>query len=395
MLEKLQSKGLKKFDELGFPSKKLENWKFSSSKHLKKYNSSYRSDAISLTDKYKDKYTLCFFNGQLLKESLENFIYRKEITISDIKSIDDKSITSTSSNYEKEALFNLGLATIESGKYFEFDKNATFDKPIQIINFFSKDDEDLRIASYNIFKINEGNNVSIIEKDINSGAGSFNLCLNKFICSDNSILNHSMLYDDKTRSNYLGYNYYEAGRNTVLNIDNMNINSSFNKNFIEVDLNKEGSEVKINVLNLVRNDEHLDNNILINHKAEHCISFQNVRNILDNEATSVFNGKVIVSSGAQKTDSNQSNKNLLLSTKATAHSNPQLEIYADDVKCGHGSTTGALDKDSIFYLRARGINEKDATNILVKAFAKEILDEFDNEDIRKLSEENLNNWIDG
>ena len=190
MLEKLQSKGRKKFDELGFPSKKLENWKFSSSKHLKKYNSSYRSDAISLTDKYKDKYTLCFFNGQLLKESLENFIYQKEITISDIKSIDDKSITSTSSNYEKEAFFNLGLATIKGGKYFEFDKNATFDKPIQIINFFSKDDEDLRIASYNIFKINEGNNVSIIEKDINSGAGSFNLCLNKFICSDNSILNH-------------------------------------------------------------------------------------------------------------------------------------------------------------------------------------------------------------
>ena len=99
--------------------------------------------------------------------------------------------------------------------------------------------------------------------------------------------------------------------------------------------------------------------------------------------------------GAQKTDSNQSNKNLLLSNSATAHSNPQLEIYADDVKCGHGSTTGALDKESIFYLRARGINEQDANNILIKAFAKEILEEFFDDDIRNLSEDNLNHWIDG
>jgi Fe-S cluster assembly protein SufD len=175
----------------------------------------------------------------------------------------------------------------------------------------------------------------------------------------------------------------------------MNINSTFNKNFIEIDLNKEGSEVKINILNLARNQQHLDNNILMNHNAEHCISFQNVRNILDDQATCVFNGKVVVADGAQKTDSNQSNKNLLLSRNATAHSNPQLEIYADDVKCGHGSTTGALDKDSIFYLRARGIKESDANNILVKAFAKEILQEFVSDDIRNLSENNLSHWIDG
>ena len=141
--------------------------------------------------------------------------------------------------------------------------------------------------------------------------------------------------------------------------------------------------------------QHFDNHTTINHFVADCKSFENYKGVIKESGVGVFNGKVIVADGAQQTDSNQSNKNLLLSQNATAHSNPQLEIYADDVKCGHGSTTGALDKDSIFYLRARGIKESDANNILVKAFAKEILQDFVNDDIRNLSENNLNHWIDG
>ena len=142
-----------------------------------------------------------------------------------------------------------------------------------------------------------------------------------------------------------------------------------------------------------KSDNHLDNNILINHNAESCTSFQHVRNILDNKSSAVFNGKVIVSEGAQKTDSNQSNKNLLLSETSNAYSNPQLEIYADDVSCGHGSTTGALNEESIFYLRARGINKSEAEKMLIKAFAKEVLDEFSLSSIQDISEIALDNWI--
>ena len=393
MLKKIQKHSRSRFEELGYPSKKLENWKFSSSKHLKKYSSNNSNNKNISIEQYSDKYTLCFINGEISLESLNKFIYKDTITILDINELEDESICSTSSNFEKEAFFHLGLSTIKSGKYFEFKEGAKFDTPIQILNFYSKNTEELIISSFNIFKLNQGNNISIIEKDINEGSGSLNLSLNKFICADNASLNHSMLYDDSTESNYLGYNYYKLERNVLLNIDSMNINSTFNKNFIEIDLNREGSEVKINILNLARNEQHLDNNILVNHNAEHCISFQNVRNIINDQATCVFNGKVVVADGAQKTDSHQSNKNLLLSRNATAHSNPQLEIYANDVKCGHGSTTGALDKDSIFYLRTRGIKETDANNILVKAFAKEILQEFVNDNIRNLSENNLDHWI--
>ena len=169
----------------------------------------------------------------------------------------------------------------------------------------------------------------------------------------------------------------------------------FNKEFIEVDLNNVGSDAKINILNLGKQEQHVDNNILINHNAEHCTSFQHVRNILDNKSTAVFNGKVIVSEGAQQTDSNQSNKNLLLSLESNAFSNPQLEIYADDVSCGHGSTTGALDENSIFYLRARGIDYSSAQKILIKAFAKEVIDDFSLSSLQDISEIALDSWIDG
>ena len=144
-----------------------------------------------------------------------------------------------------------------------------------------------------------------------------------------------------------------------------------------------------------KNDQHIDNNILINHNAEHCTSFQHVRNILDNKSTAVFNGKVIVAEGAQQTDSNQSNKNLLLSLESNAFSNPQLEIYADDVSCGHGSTTGALDENSIFYLRARGIDYSSAQKMLIKAFAKEVIDDFSLSSLQDISEIDLDSWIDG
>ena len=391
MLKKIKQDSRRQFQQLGYPSKKLENWKFSSSSHLKKYESeSIRDNNLSI-EQYNNKYTLCFINGELSQESLNDFFYKDHISISDIETLNDNQVSATSSNFKKEAFFNLGLSTMKTGKYFEFKKGLEFDTPIEIVNLYNKNSKNLRISSFNIFKINEGNNVSIIEKDINQGNDSFNLSLKKFICSDDSTLNHSMIHDDDTGSNYLGYNYYELGRTSFLNIDSINTQSTFNKNFIEVDLNKEGSEAKVNMLNLAKNDQHLDNNILMNHNAEHCTSFQNVRNILDDESTCVFNGKVIVADGAQKTDSNQSNQNLLLSKNATAHSNLQLEIYADDVKCGHGSTTGALDKDSMFYLRARGIDQINANNILIKAFAQEVLEEFVH--IANFSEQQLNDWI--
>lgn len=384
------------FKKLGYPSKKLENWKFSNSNHLKSYNviNQDQSD-IDIKQYLAIENALCFVNGKFVKESLNNFIYKNQISISKTIEVEDNEIVKMSNNFQGESLFNLGIAKFNEGIFIEFKKGEKFDTEIKIINVYDKKTENMFIPVFNIFKLNKKNNISIIEKNVNNGLDSFNLKINKFICSDDSTLNHTIIFNDNTKSNLLGYNYYESGLNSIINVDSFNYESLFNKNFIQVDLNQAGGETTINTLNLTKNNEHVDNNILINHNSEHCISFQNVRNILQNKSTCVFNGKVIVADGAQKTDSNQSNKNLLLSKEATAYSNPQLEIYADDVQCGHGSTTGALDKDSIFYLQTRGIRKEQATQILIKAFAHEVIKQFSNDTIKNEAQAYIDKWMNG
>ena len=384
------------FKKLGYPSKKLENWKFSNSNHLKSYNviNQDQSD-IDIKQYLAIENALCFVNGKFVKESLNNFIYKNQISISKTIEVEDNEIVKMSNNFQGESLFNLGIAKFNEGIFIEFKKGGKFDTEIKIINVYDKKTENMFIPVFNIFKLNKKNNISIVEKNVNNGLDSFNLKINKFICSDDSKLNHTMIFNDNTKSNSLGYNYYESGLNSIINVDSFNYESLFNKNFIQVDLNQAGGETTINTLNLTKNNEHVDNNILINHNSEHCISFQNVRNILQNKSTCVFNGKVIVADGAQKTDSNQSNKNLLLSKEATAYSNPQLEIYADDVQCGHGSTTGALDKDSIFYLQTRGIRKEQATQILIKAFAHEVIKQFSNDNIKNKAQAYIDKWMNG
>ena len=384
------------FKKLGYPSKKLENWKFSNSSHLKNYNIINQDQSeIDIKQYLSMENALCFVNGKFIKESLNNFTYKNQISIGKTIEVKDSEIIKMSDNFQDESLFNLGIAKFNEGVLIEFKEGGKFDTEIQIINVYDKKIEKMFIPVFNIFKLNKKNNISIVEKNVNNGLDSFNLKINKFICSDNSMLNHTIIFDDHTKSNLLGYNYYESGLNSIINVDNFNYESSFNKNFIEVDLNQTGGETRINTLNLTKNNEHVDNNILINHNSEHCTSFQNVRNILQNKSTCVFNGKVIVADGAQKTDSNQSNKNLLLSKEATAHSNPQLEIYADDVQCGHGSTTGALDKDSIFYLQTRGIRKEQATQILIKAFAHEVIKQFSNDTIKDEAQAYIDEWMNG
>ena len=392
MIENLKKDCSKRFTSHGYPTRKEENWKFTSSRSLAKFeNDVSQKPKIDHLD--IDNNTILFVNGILDQRTFKNFKYNDKLKVVDLSILKEKSTLKFSENFIKDSVFNLGVMDFKEGFYFEFDKNLVLDKPIKLVNYYNANKDFSRITSFNIFHVQSGSEISFIENDINDGESSFNLKLNKFICEKNSVLKFGKFYQGKGDNHLLSYNYFTLKKDAVLKIDALNKESIFNKEFIEVDLEETGCDVNISILNLGKKNDHLDNNILINHNAESCTSFQHVRNILDNDSSAVFNGKVIVSEGAQKTDSNQSNKNLLLSDTSNAYSNPQLEIYADDVSCGHGSTTGALNEDSIFYLRARGIKKSDAIKILIKAFAKEVIDEFSLSSIQDISEIALDNWI--
>ena len=393
MIDSIKKNSLEFFRANGLPNKKLENWKFTSSKNFKRF-----SKLSSVAKKQKidsDELSIVFINGVLDKDSLENFKFSDLLEIKNLNELNKKELLYCSENFLNESMFNLGMYEFENGSYISFKKNSVIKEVINIKNYFFENGENERVSSFNIFHINEGSEISIIEEDIKENYSIFNLKLNKFICENSSILKYGKSCNDDSQTHSLSYNYYQIEKDVALSVDSMVKSSFFNKEFIEVDLNNVGSDAKITILNLGKQEQHVDNNILINHNAEHCTSFQHVRNILDNKSTAVFNGKVIVSEGAQQTDSNQSNKNLLLSLESNAFSNPQLEIYADDVSCGHGSTTGALDENSIFYLRARGIDYSSAQKILIKAFAKEVIDDFSLSSLQDISEIALDSWIDG
>jgi len=392
MIENLKKDCSKRFFSHGYPTRKEENWKFTSSRSLAKFeNDVSQKPKIDHLD--IDNNTILFVNGILDQRTFKNFKYNDKLKVVDLSILKEKSTLKFSENFIKDSVFNLGVMDFKEGFYFEFDKNLVLDEPIKLVNYYNANKDFSRITSFNIFHVQSGSEISFIENDINDGESSFNLKLNKFISEKNSVLKFGKFYQGKGDNHLLSYNYFTLKKDSVLKIDALNKESIFNKEFIEVDLEETGCDVNISILNLGKKNDHLDNNILINHNAESCTSFQHVRNILDNDSSAVFNGKVIVSEGAQKTDSNQSNKNLLLSDTSNAYSNPQLEIYADDVSCGHGSTTGALNEDSIFYLRARGIKKSDAIKILIKAFAKEVIDEFSLSSIQDISEIALDNWI--
>ena len=394
MIDTIKKNSLEFFNSKGLPSRKLENWKFTSSRNFKNFSEPFSNSQHSI-DFETDELSLVFINGVLNQDSLKKFKFAHLLEIQSLNTVESKELLQCSENFLNESMFNLGISEFENGSYISFKKNSVIEEVINIKNYFLKGNENQRISSFNIFHIGQGSEVSIIEQDFKEDYSILNLKLNKFICEDSSTFKYGKSFNDNSKTHSLSYSYYQLKKDVCLNIDSMVKCSFFNKEFIEVDLNETGSDAKVNILNLGKEDHHVDNNILINHNAEHCTSFQHVRNVLDNKSTAVFNGKVIVSEGAHQTDSNQSNKNLLLSLESNAFSNPQLEIYADDVSCGHGSTTGALDENSIFYLRARGINRAAAQKILIKAFAKEVIDDFSLSSLQDISEIALDSWIDG
>jgi ABC-type transport system involved in Fe-S cluster assembly, permease component len=158
-------------------------------------------------------------------------------------------------------------------------------------------------------------------------------------------------------------------------------------------LEKENAECFLSGITLSNKKQHFDTNIITDHISPNCTSHQNFKSVLNGNSTGVFNGRTIVRENSQKTDSRQSNKNLLLSENAMMNSNPQLEIYADDVKCAHGSTTGALDEEALFYLRSRGIDRKSASSLLIRGFVSELIDEVNNLDIKNYLFNRFDNWL--
>ncbi len=384
-LHSYRKEAFTQLEKTGFPTQKWENWRFTNVSNISdgEFMISEISDAPQTTpniDSYQMEGvdTVVIYNGHYQKDisSIPNGVN----LLSGSEYMERKNGNFDRANNSPFDLLN--TAFTDSGMCIVLEKNTLVKSPIRIL-FISNGDRSIMVNPRVNVDIGESSSLTFIEQHVGDATSFFQNESVFITLGDNAQLNHVRI---------------QSNSEFTQNISNLNVNqaadsqyeffqlldgSKLGRSNICVQLDGENAQCNINSLTLSKNNQHIDNNIIVNHNSAQTHSSQFVKSILFDTSTGVFNGRTIVHENAQKITAQQTNKNILLSKKAKMNANPQLEIYADDVKCSHGSTTGQIDEDALFYLQSRGINKQDAMELMVTGFANEVLDKIPHPEIKK------------
>ena len=384
----IRSEAIKQFEAIGFPNKKLENWKYTSLKNLLNTDYSVLPEINNVLEfknirKYLiddiDSYKIIFVDGKYCSHLSETTHEGMDICI--------LSAALTQSKYEliienyfnkialKDGITSLNTAFSNEGAFIHIPKNKFVEKPIQIIHFSTGNEASLMFQPRNMIVVDENSQVQIIERHQSLSENKvFTNSVTEIYADKKSIIDYYKIQNDNLQASLIDNTYVNQQRNSSFSMHTFSFGNELVRNNLNISQNDEFIETTIKGVTIIGDKQHIDHNTLIQHNKPNCNSHQDYKGIYDNKSTGVFNGKIIVEKQAQKTNAFQSNNNVLLSDKATINAKPQLEIYADDVKCSHGCTVGQLDKNALFYLKSRGIPEKEATALLMYGFANNILE---------------------
>jgi Fe-S cluster assembly protein SufD len=286
--------------------------------------------------------------------------------------------------FEKDAFSALNSAFLQDGAFIYIPKGVVLEKPIHILFMTTIDLQDSLISHPRSLIIAESSSqAQVLESYAGLGNGVyFTNAVTEVVAGENAQVEYYKIQRESVKAFHIATFQAQLSRDANVSNFSISLGGALVRNNINVVLNGEGAEATLNGFYLVNGSQHVDNHTCIDHAKPHCNSFELYKGILDGNARAVFNGRIIVRPDAQKTDSKQTNKNLILSEEALVNTNPQLEIYADDVKCTHGATIGQLDADSIFYMRSRGIDYDSARHLLTYAFASELNNRINIEPLR-------------
>lgn len=292
----------------------------------------------------------------------------------------------------------LNAAFFADGAFVEVARNAHLDAPLQLI-FVSSADAPRAHHPRVVIVAHEGAQLTVVEHHValgDSGGAEVSYLSNVLTTlhvGQNANVRHARVVDEDAAASHFGRVEALLSRDSHVELHDLALGGRLVRNDASAVLDGIGGHVTMNGLYLTRDRQHVDNHTAIDHAAPHCTSSQLYKGILDGRSTAVFNGKVYVRPDAQKTNGEQSNRNLLLSREATVNTKPQLEIWADDVRCTHGATIGRLDEESLFYLESRGIPEREAQALLTFAFAAEVVDTVHCAPLRTWLESRLDRWM--
>jgi Fe-S cluster assembly protein SufD len=282
-----------------------------------------------------------------------------------------------------QAFVALNTAFVRDGLFVEAPRGLVVETPIQAL-FVSTGDDAGVCYPRNLIVAGENSQLTVIETYATLGKGAHFCCaLTEAVCGPAAVVDHYKVQKESLAAFHVASLFVRQGRDSSFDSHSVQHGGALVRNDWVAHLADEGISCTLNGLYVVAGQQHVDNHMLVEHAAPNCYSFELYKGILDGSAESVFNGRIHVHPGAQKTDAVQRNQNLLLSREALAHSNPQLEIFADDVRCTHGSTIGQLDEEAVFYLRSRGISQEAAESILTYAFAADIVERIKPQAVRE------------
>ena len=275
---------------------------------------------------------------------------------------------------KKDGITSLNTAFSSEGSYIHIPKNVQVDKPIQIVYFSTGKNESVMYQPRNLIVVDENSQVEIIERHQSLSENRVLVnSVSEIYCNQRSIVQHYKIQDDNRNASLIDNTFISQQRNSDYTLHTFSFGGELTRNNLSIFQNGERIESTIKGITIIGENQHVDHNTLIHHKEPNCNSYQDYKGIFGENSVGVFNGQVLVEKEAQKTNAFQANNNILISDKATINTKPQLEIFADDVKCSHGCTVGQLDKNALFYLRSRGIPEKEATALLMFGFANKVL----------------------
>lgn len=284
------------------------------------------------------------------------------------------------------AFESLNDSLFQDGAAVLVDPNADIDKPIRIDYLSGAGSEATASHPRTLIVAGKGSRVHVLESFLAVHPSVyFTNAVTTVLVDDNAFVDHVRVQQESPEAYHIGSSFSRTGRDARYRLHSFDLGGKLVRNHLTSQLNGEGGYTDLIGLNMPRHRQHVDNHTILDHVKPNCGSRELFKGILDDQARSVFSGRIVVHREAQKTDAKQSNPNLLLSRESLAQTRPQLEIYADDVKCTHGATVGEMDKDAIFYLRSRGIPEADARALLIRAFAGEVL--------QTLEHKGLHDWL--
>ncbi len=386
LVREARQKGFESFKKLGFPTRRNEEWKYTNITPFlqEQYNlngSLNGADHSSLVKKAEvlslDAYQLVLVNGQLQDKSqlaqLPSFI--KVLPIAEAQ--EDKEFAdhfSKGTDIENFPFAALNTAFFKTGLFIEIAPNAVLEKPLHLVQIFAAENNSF-IQPRNLIVVRRNAQLSIIESVV-SESNTSKIFVNSFaevFVEENAICDHYVLQTAEAGVRLVTGTEISQKRHSVYSNYTFSLpGSELIRNNLHLALDEPETESHLYGLYLGAGNQLIDNHSLVNHKMPHCNSNEIYKGVLTENSVGVFNGKIFVQQDAQKTNAFQQNNNLLLSEKASVNSKPQLEIFADDVKCSHGSTVGQLSKEAMFYLQSRGIGEQKAKALLVNAFAFDV-----------------------